>query len=80
MAKLWFRNSREQERVIAEADTFEEVSNAINDFLAAHNYKSYYIRMWEECDRTWFDVGSWSEFFIWDMTLSELNKKEVKNE
>ena len=69
MAKLWFQNSLGQERAIAEADTYKGVLNAINDFLAARNYKSYYIRMWDENDRTWFDVGSWSEFFIWDKVI-----------
>ena len=37
----------------------------IDDFLADHNYKSYYKRTWNTDDKTTcVDVGSWSERFI----------------
>ena len=29
-------------------------------------FKSYYTRSWVENGRTILDVGSWSEFFVWD--------------
>ena len=54
----------EEERVIAEPSNREEVVDAINKFLDDHNFKSYYMRVWEEEGRLKFDVGSWSEFFF----------------
>ena len=62
--KLFFQNSRGEERVIAEPSNKEEVINTINKFLDDHNFKSYYMRVWEEKGRLKFDVGSWSEFFF----------------
>ena len=70
--KLFFQNSRHRERLIAEPNNKEEVTNAINKFLNDHNFKSYYTRVWEEEGRLKFDVGSWSEFFfLEDMSFDE---------
>ena len=63
--KLYFRNSRGQERVIAEPTDEKECHKEIQKFLNEHNYKSYYTRTWTDTDGSkWYDVGSWSEFFI----------------
>lgn len=62
--KLFFQNSRDQERLIAEPNSKEEVIDAINKFLNEHNFKSYYTRVWEKEGRLVFDVGSHSEFFF----------------
>lgn len=63
--RLIFRNSFEKERVIAHVKNREEALKEINNFLEGYNYKSYYYRVWSSEDgRTWFDVGSHSEFFI----------------
>jgi hypothetical protein len=63
--KLYFRNSRGQERVIAEPTDEKECHIEIQKFLDEHNFKSYYTRTWTEEDGSkWYDVGSWSEFFI----------------
>lgn len=69
MAKLYFQNSYGDRRVIGNCENSQEVFKQINDFLNAHNYKSHYCRSWVQDDMTWYDVGSWSEFFIWDKTL-----------
>ncbi len=61
--KLYFQNSRGEERVIAEPINREEVTKEINKFLADHNFKSYCTRVWEENGRLKFDVGSHTEFF-----------------
>lgn len=74
MANLWFQNSRGQERVIAKVNNFNDVFTAIYNFLDEHNYKSYYIRSWEEDGRIKYDVGSWFEFFYTDL------KEDVANE
>lgn len=74
MAKLWFRNSNGDEHVIAECETRQEVNKSIDQFIDDCNkkfpnrkpFKSYYTRSWVEDGRTIFDVGSWSEFFVWD--------------
>lgn len=63
--KLYFRNSRGQERMIAEPTDEKECYKEIQKFLDEHNFKSYYTRTWTEEDGSkWYDVGSWSEFFI----------------
>ena len=62
--KLFFQNSRGKERVIAETSNREEVNKEIDKFLDAHNFKSYYTRVWEENGRLIFDVGSHTEFFL----------------
>lgn len=74
MGKVWFQNSQGQEREIAQVTNWSEVHKAISDFLADHNYKSYYIRSWKENDRITIDVGSWSEFFYTDLTYGENNE------
>lgn len=73
--KLFFQNSKGEERVIAEPSNREEVNKEINKFLDAHNFKSYYTRVWEADGRLIFDVGSWSEVFI----LEGMSFKEWSN-
>lgn len=82
--KLYFRNSQGKERLITECETIQEVTAAINQFLADHNYKSYYTRIWYEPEGTKtpyyirtegrfvYDVGSWSEFMELEVTKSEI--------
>ena len=63
--KLYFRNSRGEERIIAEPIDEKECHMEIQKFLDEHKFKSYYTRTWTEPDGSkWYDVGSWSEFFI----------------
>jgi len=74
MANLWFQNDLGQERVIMKVNNFNDVFTGIRNFLDEHNYKSYYIRSWEEDGRIKYDVGSWTEFFYTDL------KEEDKND
>ena len=67
MANLWFQNSQGQERIIMEVNNFNDVFTGIRNFLDEHNYKTQYIRSWEEYGRIKYDVGSWSEFFYTDL-------------
>ena len=63
--KLYFCDSNNQERIIAEVSNDVEAMQQINKFLDEHNYKSYYTRIWVEPNGDkWFDVGSHTEFFI----------------
>lgn len=75
MASLWFQNSLGQERVIMEVNNFNDVFTGIRNFLDDHNYKSYYIRSWEEDGRIKYDVGSWSEFFYTDLKEDDNNEQ-----
>lgn len=73
--KLFFKNGKGEERLIAEPLNREEVIKEINNFLDEYNYKSYYTRIWEENGRLKFDVGSWTEFFYLEgMSLEEWKK------
>ena len=61
--KLYFKNSRGEERLIAECETVQGVYEWIHAFLDEHNFKSYYMRSWGNDDGITIDVGSHSEFF-----------------
>lgn len=76
--KLYFCNSRNQMRVIAEIapepTTRDEIYSAamkeIRKFCSDRNFHIYYVRTWAEerdgVNMTVFDVGSHTEFFYAD--------------
>ena len=74
--KLWFENVWEEERVIADpCDSWENVMFAIKKFLIECQrkwpdkkpFEWFYTRTWQQEDgRTRIDIGSHSEFFIWE--------------
>jgi len=73
--KLWFENRYGDRRVIADCANLDETYRAIDKFINDANskkpsgskpFKSFYIRRWEEEGYTKFDVGSHSEFFLWE--------------
>lgn len=70
---LWFENSYGDARIVAQCKTTDEVYKAINKFIkdanarkpkGAQPFKSYYMRTWEQDGKTWYDVGSHTEFFF----------------
>lgn len=71
--KLYFENSWEERRLIAQPQTEVEVMQEIHKFIDNCNngkpedkkFHNYYIRNWinEDGEYVW-DVGSHSEFFI----------------
>ncbi len=64
MLNVIFENSEGKKRIIGAAGTESGAFKLINNFLAEHNYKSYYKRTWKIDDNTMaVDVGSWSERF-----------------
>ena len=79
--KLWFENSWGNERVIAEnCNSWVAVNKEIDKFIDNCNkdkptdqqFHRYYTRCWQIPDgRMKFDVGSHTEFFIWDGTLDD---------
>ena len=64
MLNILFENSEGKKRIIGTAESESGAFKLINNFLAEHNYKSYYKRTWKTDDKTTcVDVGSWSERF-----------------
>ena len=64
MLNVMFENFKGQKRIIGTVENEESAFKIINDFLDAHNYKSYYQRTWNKDDKTTVvDVGSHTEFF-----------------
>lgn len=69
---LYFMNSNGEKRLIgADLPTKEDVLERISEFLLEHEYKSYYTRVWYADGYTWFDVGSYTEFFLCDENFME---------
>ena len=70
--KLYFENAYGETRKISDCMTHEDVYKEINNFIARANaakpkgtkpFKTHYIRSWQQDGKTWYDVGSHSEFF-----------------
>lgn len=67
VGKLYFVDRYGNYHLIAE-DVREELCDGhISKFLLDHNFRSYYTRAWKIENTKWFDVGSWSEFFVWEV-------------
>lgn len=79
MAKrVWFENAYGEEKIIQDtAETWAEAYDAIQKFIDYCNqdkvalggtpFTIYYVRTWKQEDgRTRIDVGSHTEFFIWE--------------
>lgn len=63
--KLYFENSRNERRIIAEPETEEEVYREIYKFCGDRDFDIYYIRTWQnEEGLKVYDVGSHTEFFL----------------
>lgn len=78
--KLYFKNCQGKERLIAECKTVQDAHKEIDKFLDEHNFKSYYIRSWDNEDGVTIDVGSHSEFMVirgisFSDYIEELSKK-----
>ena len=62
--KLTFMNSQRVERELAIVPDMNEAERVIRKFLEDHNFKFYYFKVSLFPNKTVYDVGSWSEFFI----------------
>ena len=51
--KVFFKNSKGEERLLKEVDSIDEVNKVVDGFLKEHNKNG-----------VMFDVGSYTEFFI----------------
>lgn len=63
MITVYFQNSSGDSREIGNCKTLSKVTSVIKKFLKQKKFKMYYMRSWEYNNKTWFDVGSHSEFF-----------------
>ena len=84
---LWFGNSFGKKRIIAQCQTPEEVTKAIDDFINECNvakvragyrpFVKYYTRVWEENGMVKYDVGSHTEFFYWEGSIDAYKENKL---
>ena len=70
---FYFKRSNDEKILLGENVTEKQAMILMNNFLAEHNYKSYYTRMYKVDNRVHYDVGSWSEEFIFIIKESDDN-------
>ena len=75
---LYFENGYGEMRELATVNTMKEANLHIKDFLDAHNYKSYYSRVWVKNGYVVIDVGSHTEFFKISCGTDEAAKNFIK--
>lgn len=61
--KLIFKNSKGEERIIAEVKNEKEAFKEMDKFCEERNFTIYYVRSWMSGNRKKYDVGSHTEFF-----------------
>ena len=64
--RVLFENRYGERREIANVSDIDGAYREISVFLKNHNFKSHYMRQWDEEGFTKVDVGSHSEFFLID--------------
>lgn len=75
MKKLYFKDNKGNTRLLDyPADTEEQVMAGIYDFCKQHKFKPFYMRSWKKNEKWCYDVGSYTEFFVW----ADENDMEVK--
>ena len=75
---LYFENCYGEMRELAAVITMKEARTHIKTFLDAHNYKSYYYRMWVRNGYVVIDVGSHTEFFKISCGTDEAAKRFIE--
>lgn len=79
--KLYFKNSRDEERLIAECETVQDAHKEINKFLDERNFKCYYKRSWGNEEGVTIDYGSHTDFFkIKGVSYNDYIKALQKND
>lgn len=77
MKKLYFKDNNGNMRMLDyPADTEQQAIAGIYDFCRQHKFEPFYVRTWKKNEKWWYDVGSYTEFFVWadenDMKSEEL--------
>ena len=70
---LYFQRSNGEYRLLATNVTEEEAWAEMKKFMDDHNFECYYTRTWEKGTKKTYDVGSWTEFFLWCYELDLTN-------
>ena len=77
MKRLYFNENNGNTRLLDyTADTEEQVMVGIYDFCKHHKFKPFYVRSWKKNEKWYYDVGSYTEFFVW----ADENDMEVKDD
>ena len=75
---FYFQASNKERRPLAQCDSLSDCFCVMQQFMKERNYKSYYTRMWVNSSiEMVFDVGSWTEFFIWTEPIKEERTKSL---
>lgn len=66
MKKLYFKDNNGNMRLLDyTADTEQQAIAGIYDFCRQHKFEPFYVRTWKKNEKWWYDVGSYTEFFVW---------------
>lgn len=68
---FYFKRSNGERVLLGESITEQQAMVLMNDFLKKHNYKSYYTRTYMVNNKVHYDVGSWTEEFIFVIKESD---------
>ena len=75
---FYFQASNKERRPLAQCDNLSDCICVMQQFMDNHNYNSYYTRTWVNSSiEMVFDVGSWTEFFIWTEPIKEERTKSL---
>lgn len=83
--KLYFEDKYARLKELANVKSRKDAGMVIADFLAQHNYKSYYTRNWVRTVRenlyyVVYDVGSHSEFFLVEFDTRDAADKFLRED
>ena len=66
MKKLYFKDKNGNMRLLDyPADTEQQAIAGIYDFCRQHKFEPFYVWTWKKNEKWWYDVGSYTEFFVW---------------
>ena len=64
IGNFYFKRCNGERLLLGESITEKEAMILMHNFLDEHNYKSYYTRTYRIENEIYYDVGSWTEEFI----------------
>lgn len=69
-------NIDENGNTIYDCGTNNFIIVGVYDFCKQHKFKPFYVRSWKKNEKWCYDVGSYTEFFVW----ADENDMEVKDD
>jgi len=64
-ANLYFIDTHNTYILLAKNVTRKEANRLMCDFMTERDYHCSYIREWRTEEGIMFDVGCWTQFFLW---------------